>query len=578
MKSPQNSSENSMTRGALGFASLQEKFVTSLPKIALSLLISILMFAGCLLFSFAGGFKIIEVQYYAPRVIGNINSRLEKIKSGYGDYFTVLDEQFRNFMGESSVSSYIEREPSKENMDLRDNLCSNLFRRNNGLDGIRLIESDGVHVHYSTFREDILTETQELITYNNYEDRIPYALIESSDGEKKTLVYFDNVKNRLLFSYPFYDVYTAFRGTMVFYVAGDDFTRYLIDKDLVSLNARGTVVSPFGYVFGLPLSGRDELLPEIQKRWQKNYSNVEQLIPSDSKKENLFVVSTTETEGIKIGWICSRDEFEFTEVEKTALFMCLFVTMFLLVFLLFNLRHDDMVLIRRRIRRFQYELLKEYINRKDTRDWKTLSKEVAARRMDVNDEIKRSLGRRGKKHSDAVDALLEESWRDIMSAVGGTRRQTVSISQEETEAEKAETPVVVQEIPRPVEPAEPVEELEEVEEAEPVEELEEVEEAEPVEELEEVEEAEPVEELEEVEEAEPADDVEELEEAEEIPEAEPVSDAEPMEVIEESFSEYAKKDFPEKEIPKNAEEIRQRVKDSFSVASPNFSSLDGENS
>ena len=107
---------------------------------------------------------------------------------------------------------------------------------------------------------------------------------------------------------------------------------------------------------------------------------------------------------------------------------------------------------------------------------------------------------------------------------------------------------------------------------------EEVEEAEPVEELEEVEEAEPVEELEEVEEAEPADDVEELEEAEEIPEAEPISDAEPMEVIEESFSEYAKKDFPEKEIPKNAEEIRQRVKDSFSVASPNFSSLDGENS
>ena len=219
-----------------------------------------------------------------------------------------------------------------------------------------------------------------------------------------------------------------------------------------------------------------------------------------------------------------------------------------------------MVLIRRRIRRFQYELLREYINRKDTRDWKTLSKEVAARRMDVNDEIKRSLGRRGKKHSDAVDALLEESWRDIMSAVGGTRRQTVSISQEETEAEKAETPVVVQEIPRPVESAEPVEELEEVEEAEPVEELEEVEEAEPVEELEEVEEAEP------------ADEVEELEEAEEIPEAEP------MEVIEESFSEYAKKDFPEKEIPKNAEEIRQRVKDSFSVASPNFSSLDGENS
>lgn len=568
--------------------------MTSLPKIALSLLISVVVFAGCLLFSFAGGFKIIEVQYYTPRVIGNINNRLEKIKSCYGEYFTAMDEQFRNFLSEKSVASYIEREPEKENIESRDKLSKVLFQKNPGLDGMRLIENDGIHIHYSTFQEDVLKESEELITYSNYTDRIPFTLIETADGEKNTKVYFDSARNKLVFTYPFYDVYTACRGTMAFYVAGDDFTRFLFARDVVSLNARGTVLSPAGFVFNIPLADRNLLVQEIQARWGRNYTNIEQLADSDVKEENLFVVSTANESGVKIGWICSQGEFEFSDIEKVSLLICFFITEFLIIFLLFNIRHDDMVLIRRRIRKFQYGLLKEYIERKDSRGWKSLSKEIALRRMDVNDEIKKSLGRCGKKHSAEIDAMLEESWQDMMSAVGATTRVIEEKKTEESATKKAEEPVPVV----PVQPAEEVEELEEIPEAEPVddvEELEEIPEAEPaddVEELEEIPEAEPaddVEELEGIPEAEPADDVEELEE---IPEAEPVDDVEeihpaeeassaskePDEFIEQSFVDYAKEEkFPsERKIPDNAEEIRQKSKDGFSVSGLNFSNLDGE--
>lgn len=550
--------------------------MTSLPKIALSMLISVVVFAGCLLFTFAGGFRIIEVQYYTPRVIGNINNRLEKIKSVYGDYFSAMDEQFRKFLSERSVASYIEREPSKENMDERDNLCGLLFQKNSGLDGIRLIENDGIQIHYSTFQEDVLKESVDLITYSNYTDRIPFTLIEAGDGEKTTKVYFDNAKNRLLFSYPFYDVYTACRGTMVFYVAGDDFTRFLIGKDIVSLNARGTVLSPAGFVFNIPLTGRNMLIQEIQARWEKRHENIEHLIESDVKKENLFVVSTTNENGIKIGWICSQDEFEFSETEKISLLICLFITVFLIIFLLFNIRHDDMVLIRRRIRKFQYGLLKEYIERKDTSDWKSLSKEIASRRMDVNDEIKRSLGRRGKKHSVEIDVMLEESWQDIMSAVGATSGRILVERKADAPAENVVTEVIpsvpVEKISKS-EPVEEVEELEEIEEAEPVEE---------VEELEEIEEAEPVEEVEELEEVVEAESVEEsgdgfVDVADFMGEDD--SSKEPDVIIEQTYSEYAKEErFPaEREIPANADEIRQKSKNSFSVVDLNFSNLDGEN-
>uniref|UniRef100_UPI00298D9610 hypothetical protein n=1 Tax=Treponema sp. TaxID=166 RepID=UPI00298D9610 len=101
-------------------------------------------------------------------------------------------------------------------------------------------------------------------------------------------------------------------------------------------------------------------------------------------------------------------------------------------------------------------------------------------------------------------------------------------------------------------------------------------------------------ELEEIEEAEPVEEVEELEE---VVEAEPVEESgdgfvdvadfmgeddsskEPDVIIEQTYSEYAKEErFPaEREIPANADEIRQKSKNSFSVVDLNFSNLDGEN-
>lgn len=545
--------------------------MTSLPKIALSMLISVIIFAGCLLFSFAGGFKFIEVQYWTPRVIGNINNNLEEIKSSYGEYWTTLDECFREFLSAKSVTSYIETEPSKENMDERDRLCGILFQKNPGLDGIRLIENDGIHIHYSTFQEDVYKEAEELITYANYTDRVPFSILEAGDNEKNTKVYFDNSRNRLIFSYPFYDVYTACRGTMVFYVAGDDFTRFLISKDVVSLNTRGAVLSPTGFVFNIPLSGRNILIQEIQERWAKRNGNIEQLIESDVKKENLFVIYTTNKEGIKIGWICNQEEFEFSEVEKVSLLICFFITIFLIIFLLFNMRHDDMVIIRRRLRKFQYGLLKEYIERKDTKDWKSLSKEIASRRMDLNDEIKKSLGNRGKKHSEEIDLMLEESWQDIMAAVGASSGR-ILVEKKVDDKEKETESLHVEEIEKN-EIIEEVEELEEVAEAEPIE----AEDVEEISELDSIEEAEEVEELEEIPDAESVED--EIQEVDLSSFIDNENDAkEKDEIIEQSFSEYVKdKDLPiERVIPSNADEIKQKSKDSFSIANLNFSNLDGE--
>ena len=68
--------------------------------------------------------------------------------------------------------------------------------------------------------------------------------------------------------------------------------------------------------------------------------------------------------------------------------------------------------------------------------------------------------------------MLEESWQDMMSAVGATTRVIEEKKTEESATKKAEEPVPVV----PVQPAEEVEELEEIPEAEPVDDVEELEE------------------------------------------------------------------------------------------------------
>ena len=559
--------------------------MSSGPKIALSLLISVLIFAGCVFLSIAGGFKLIEVQFYQPRVIANANDRLSSIEKAYGEYSSNLDNEFRKFLSEKSVKTFIERAPEKEAMNERGKLSALLYQKISGLNGMRLIENDGIHIHFSTFGEDTLTETSSLISYKNYTDanKIPFTLLEASDGGKQTKIYFDSIKNELVFSYPFYDNYTAYRGTFIFYVLGDDFTQYLIDRELVSLNARGTVCSPNGFVFNLPITGRELLMKEIEQRWSRKIQNVEQLVQSDTKSENIFII-TQGNDRIKIGEIRTQDAFEFSDIEKLLLLICLFITLYLIIFLLFNIRHDDMVIVCRRLRKFQYELLKEYIDRKDSMDWKTLSKEIAHRKNDVNSEIKKSLGRRGKKHSKEVDELLEDLWTDVMSAMGGNVsvvRQVVSSN-----------PIAVASTEKTA-AADNIEELEEVSDADEVEELEEIPDADEVEKISEtVSKAEPElpateeiseekmskfmdssdTEMEEVQ----LDEFIDISEDESFTSNKKKNSDEEVEIIEESYEEFKKSDSPDEEISENAENIKREASRNFSISTLNFDSLDEE--
>ena len=536
-----------------------------------------------------GGFSFIEMHYYQPRMVENIKQNLEKISGIYDTYVDDLLSTFAVYSLDDRTKTFIERDSTDTDIENRQKMTAELMEKNAGVLGVRVVEADGIHVHYSTFPSDILSQEGGYIAYRNYQElgEVDFGCLATFDNGEyastpklmtdRAARYYDSERDRLIFSFPYFDKYTAYRGTLLFYVAADDFLRLVIAENLVSLNSRVKVVAPAadgmnvqtsdntGVVFGMPLVGRSMLEPQIRRLWDAGQYGAEQLV-QDEKGALLILVTGKTSRYCNIGWISPNEDFVFSDMEKWLLLTALALTLFLAIFLLFNIRHDDTILIRERIRKFEIALFKEYLERKDTDDWKELEKKVALRKQDVNAEIVKSLGSTGKKHSREITDALDKSWNEFMKIISGSYKASLE--------QLSSNPVVVSEI-EPVEEveevpeAESVEELEEVPEAEPVEELEEVPEAEPVEELEEIPEAEPVEELEEIPEAEPVEELEEVPEAESVEELEEVPEAEPVEELEEvpeAESVEELEEVPEAEPVEELEEVPEDESDSTDTA------------
>lgn len=556
--------------------------MTSSQKTAVSLLVSVILFAAFSVISFTGLFSLIDARFYEPEKISQIQKHLETISENYDEYITTLESRFgkneNSFLKQKSVLSYIESKASEEDVLLRSRLSGELFNQTPGLMGMRLVDKNGINIHFSTFSSDILNRTSETVAYKNYTDsisltgqkEIPFEKIYSPDSFEtsgivcKTI--FDGNDNRIIFSFPFYDVYSAYRGSFIFYVNANDFNRVLLSKKLITFGNTGTLVSGLtsdendkntdyksGFVFGIPAvaNGKQIFEKEILSRWQRGLTAPEKIVykksddsfsesefdaatnavDAENKKNNYWIlVSSTKTAFGYVGGIYPDEIFVMSDGVKILLLVCIFITLFLIVFLIVNLKQDDMVVIRERIRRLQLGIITEFLKQKEAVDWKIVSGKIAERRQDVSSEIMKSLGRRGKKHSAEINDLINRSWDELLAAMnveskknsGSLENSNIDeikklleelLSSGSIKVQSVQPQVTVNQSQLDVKPVASVHALDDVEELENTSSAD----------------VEEIEEIEEVEEAENAD-VEEIEEAQEVEEAESV-DAEELEEI-----------------------------------------------
>jgi hypothetical protein len=116
-----------------------------------------------------------------------------------------------------------------------------------------------------------------------------------------------------------------------------------------------------------------------------------------------------------------------------------FVSAFLVLFLCLNIKHDDEAIIRDRIRKFLLAFFHEYFEKREEINWHTVSSDIMHRKDSLSNAIKKSLGKRGKKHKELVDALLEKSWDEIFTVTAAKPVETEVPEENNEDAEELET-------------------------------------------------------------------------------------------------------------------------------------------
>ena len=597
--------------------------MTSGQKVAVSLLISVFIFAVFTVAAFSGLFSVMETRFYQPALVRGISERLDAASKTLDDYLHSSEKTFYDdFVQNEYVKKSFAFEQLSEDIKGREDASGALFSAVPSLTGIRIIESGGKRIHYSTIAQDILQRSEKLVSYRMYKDTgdLDYADIESSDSDTKGIsvgagsaagqvagsagghsrITCDPDRDRILFSFPFYDSYSVYRGTIVFYTAASAFSRELVKLNLLAMTDNviftGTAERPV-FVLDFPNTGRNILQDILIKKFSGDVSFTEKIMETD-KSDVWLLFSKKSASNIYVSRLYEENLFVFSDTVRILLLASVFITAYLIIFLIFNVKQDDMLIIRERIKRFQFAVINDYLAAKEEVDWNAVYADMSRRKTEINGAIKKSLGGKAKRHARETDLLLEKSWDEILSAL---HRQSAAKEKPNLDMLTAElkemmgkiissrdfapaaSPVLsaaspqsvpMQAVPAAGEPAVPVAQI--AADAEPVDEVEPVLEAEPVDEAEAVHDAEfaePVDDAEPVLEAEPVDEAEaaapevsadastaagdvSAEEPEELEEAEPVSE-EAEEIPKDAEAVEELEEIPEAEDAEEVEELEE---------------------
>ena len=614
--------------------------MTSSQKFSVSLLISVVIFAFFSVITLSGQFDSIEAKFYQPAVRKPIEQKIRELSEQEKQYNQILFERFASFASDDAVLSFTKSVSSDEEVKSRALACAKIFSSSPYLQGIRIVDSNGRKIHYSSFESDKKKQNERSTVYEDYSNfvkngqEVEFELLDCKNG-RKFKIFNDFEKKRIIYSLPFIGKDNSGKisqqADVFFYCGTEDFLRFLYSKNKISLSEKDGAEYLFtgnsdcaGYIFGLPYSNSELLgngLEALRENVRKKVLNLAEDRRTELFEQNVGLTGTylllDKTEDSSEQIDSEKKEFStenaeenkeplsasynfavFTKIvdlgEENFSFLCfvydggmfkislelrilllslVFLTLFLTIFLILNLKRDDLSVIKARINRFQKIFAESYENSKE----KLPGEELKKRKNELKEEIKKSLGRRGKKYPAEIDALFENGWtelfettifsdspknsqlqesvkidstelKNVLEEILGSGQLSINVKNQEN-AKKRDVHESVDDVESvdeiesvadsgPVEEAEsvdeiePVDEIESVDDVEAVDEIESVDEIEPVEEIESVDEIEPVDEIESVDEIEPVDEIESVDEIKPVEEAESVDDVEPVDEIE----------------------------------------------
>ena len=609
--------------------------MTSGQKIAFSLLAALALFAVFVMSLHSTIFKELETRFYAQAKIEENTGQLDKISESCDSYIseilTLVEKGDNAWTKNASVRSYYVQNPSESDVNIRRRLTENLFAEIPALKGIRIVDKNGRNVHYSSFDDtDLLKQSGISKVYKNYNDiikdadEIPFETLQKITSETKSVLLCDENRGRVILSVPFCWVDGIYSGVALFYLNLNEVEKELIRREAISIGQGITLYADDdyngGFILNIPHGKKADFKTSVLSYWKSRSEVMSRGQDVIQQPEKLLAIpdgrfylalSSNRIGKIRVSSVYTSDIFELSAEIRILIYICIFISILLIVFLIFSFIRDPMVTLQKRIKKIQLEVIENYLDGKEKREWGDVARHLRQRRNDLSDEIIKSLHVHNKKRRKKLSEYLEKNWEEIFaifetkagveSSASSSAASSANVSgaAELTGASIAEIRRMLEEVlqnrnivapvaagvaagasaaavkavktvknPEPVEDLDDAEELDEVEElAEDVDEIDEVEElAEDVDELddaEELDEAEEVEEVEDLAEESESDEVEALDDAEEIDELDEVEELaeEAEDVVEDLDDAEEGSDEAVEDLADEVEDLNEEVED-----------------
>jgi len=421
----------------------------SLPlKAALSLLISVFLFIGVAVFAYTGLFDIIEAHFYNPSIAQALSRETAGDAEFVQNYISDLQDRFSSSLLENSVRGSFLPAQSADDVSERSRIYGLLTETVPGLQSVRFVDKNGARIHFSTYNYDILSGDGLSAAYRDYTGdpgRIPFEKVYVPDrGNAKIIL--DGVQDRVIFSFPFSDSANVYRGTALFTVSARALVERLFSAGRIKIGDDISVIGkPQGILYGSSGTFKAAILDKVSVIWDIGLLNLTPLNSSDSGAGYVLVSAKT-SQGIFYGRLVNAATLSIPRSMKVILLLSVFLTLFLAIFLLFNLKQDPMAVIRNRLKILQVSLIEQFYERKSDMDWLYWIRGLEFRRNDILGKVKQGLKTgHGGKYEKEINTLINNSWNELLGVISAQQRLASGIEEEgieeldEPEDEDAET-------------------------------------------------------------------------------------------------------------------------------------------
>jgi len=395
--------------------------VSTSQKAIFSLIITVLLFIVFVFFAFTGLFDLIEMRFYNPSITTHMVSENNRSAMVIEGFFSAIQNQLSEVLKTDVVRRGLMPEQDYEDYSALNKTFSLIKYSFDGVQWVRLIDSGGSKLHFSTYSPDIINYTYQVPFYSNYnEPDLPYDLIAVENGgvPKYTL---DGKSGQILFSFPLYDSFDVYCGTALFSLSMDSILDKLFSEGrMVPGKAIILIQDPPGMVFGSLAPGEKQMQNQIASAWGTGGLKTARLSSSDSDA-NFILISTKTSQGLFIGSLIKEEAYLFPWNVKVILLACFFLTMYLTIFLLFSLKQEPVAIIQNRLKLLQVSLLEQFYELKDDRDWDRWIREMENRREEINALLKKGIRPASGDLEKEINILINKSWDELLSLLGSRR-------------------------------------------------------------------------------------------------------------------------------------------------------------